>query len=452
MEIINFTESENDSSVESIYYSCKSETASVIEGNNINAPIYELDKASSLAVDEMYLEGIAGVTQNPEMVHTIEPYSISISNVDFSNSLGGTEPNIYMEFQKMHIECERLDLEYPLKCRESFAEYSKNEDIQSDNQLGNCWQNIDVQTLFDNKYLDLKDYLISLSKNTSVIHTKLDLVISNIIKPIGISMLSNGNLVIGERGFRNSVGIFNPATGDRITVLESEREFFNASDMVTLPNGNLVVRDDLGLQLFDCDGLFINAISLFGVEKLNGVCYGIKCDKEGNLVTINTNPNGEWDCITRQGETDVLVIDVAKNMIVEKIELSQIITEPLKSKCRFLECDGDKIYTVDLGLNQVYVINRPDASVKKIGRTGFGPGQFRDAAGIAVDSAGNIVVSDAGNNRLQVFDSNRNFIGFVKLDYQISRPSGIYLDKHGKFLYILNLKGNSLVKLAILKV
>merc|ERR1711974_231191 len=151
------------------------------------------------------------------------------------------------------------------------------------------------------------------------------------------------------------------------------------------------------------------------------------------------------------GETDILIIDIGENVILEKIELVDVISDPKKSKCRFLECDGEQIYVVDLGNNQVYVVNREKTNVKKFGRTGFGPGQFRDAAGIAVDSVGNMIVVDAGNNRLQVFDKQRTFLGFVSFSSKIARPSGIYLDKEAKFLYVSNLKSNSLVKVVLVK-
>jgi len=53
------------------------------------------------------------------------------------------------------------------------------------------------------------------------------------------------------------------------------------------------------------------------------------------------------------------------------------------------------------------------------------PGLFNDPHHIAFDSAGRIFVSDRGNNRLQIFYSQGNFI---ELWTQFSRPSGIYID------------------------
>jgi hypothetical protein len=60
------------------------------------------------------------------------------------------------------------------------------------------------------------------------------------------------------------------------------------------------------------------------------------------------------------------------------------------------------------------------------------PGHFNDPHHIAFDNAGRIFVSDRGNNRLQVFDPEGNFLFVWK---QFGRPSGIYIDA-GNRLYV----------------
>ena len=42
-------------------------------------------------------------------------------------------------------------------------------------------------------------------------------------------------------------------------------------------------------------------------------------------------------------------------------------------------------------------------------------GQFRDPAGLVSDSIGNVILADAGNHRLQVFDKSRKFVGNVHI-------------------------------------
>jgi hypothetical protein len=58
------------------------------------------------------------------------------------------------------------------------------------------------------------------------------------------------------------------------------------------------------------------------------------------------------------------------------------------------------------------------------------PGLFNDPHHISFDSRGRIFVSDRGNNRLQLFDSEGNFLSIWT---HFGRPSGIYIDPDDKF-------------------
>jgi streptogramin lyase len=72
--------------------------------------------------------------------------------------------------------------------------------------------------------------------------------------------------------------------------------------------------------------------------------------------------------------------------------------------------------------------------LKEWGKLGTGPGEFRNAHALAVDSRGRIFVADRGNARLQIFDQDGKFIDEWK---QFGRPSGLYIDKSDK-LYVID--------------
>jgi len=294
--------------------------------------------------------------------------------------------------------------------------------------------------------VNFSDSMICLPQGTKLLDTQICFVKKGIEKPIGITMLINGNVVVADRG-QNIVKIHDPIRGNVIKSIEPGKRWSKPSDMATLPDGRLVVRDDNGLQLFDEYGNFLKPITERGVL---GRCYGLAADSKGHILTINTNPRGIPSCITKQGETDILKIDFEDNKIAEKIELVDIIDDKEQSKCRFLACDGNKVYVVDLGLNQIYVMTLGRETVRKFGKPGKAIGEFKDPAGIVVDSFGNMIIADAGNDRLQVFNRKRKPIGFVKISTRVQRPSGIYLDLETKSLYVLNLRGNSLVKVKLL--
>ena len=59
------------------------------------------------------------------------------------------------------------------------------------------------------------------------------------------------------------------------------------------------------------------------------------------------------------------------------------------------------------------------------GERGAAPGQFNAPHGLAMDSQGRLFVADRGNNRIQIFDQEGNFLDEW---YQFSRLSGIYTD------------------------
>ena len=69
------------------------------------------------------------------------------------------------------------------------------------------------------------------------------------------------------------------------------------------------------------------------------------------------------------------------------------------------------IYVADgFGSNNRVAKFNPDANfIKSWGQTGSEQGQFNGVRGIASDASDNIYVADAGNNRIQVFDSEGTF-------------------------------------------
>jgi hypothetical protein len=71
---------------------------------------------------------------------------------------------------------------------------------------------------------------------------------------------------------------------------------------------------------------------------------------------------------------------------------------------------GGNIYVADgLGNARVAKFDRNGVFVKSWGGKGNEPGKFANVRSIAVDAQSNVYAADAGNRRIQVFDSNGNF-------------------------------------------
>jgi tripartite motif-containing protein 71 len=86
--------------------------------------------------------------------------------------------------------------------------------------------------------------------------------------------------------------------------------------------------------------------------------------------------------------------------------------------------------------------------VKKWGTEGSADGQFREPRGIAVDQSDNVYVADTGNNRIQKFDSNGNFITKLNSSDQailFHGPESVSVDYLGN-VYVADTGGNGILK------
>jgi DNA-binding beta-propeller fold protein YncE len=75
--------------------------------------------------------------------------------------------------------------------------------------------------------------------------------------------------------------------------------------------------------------------------------------------------------------------------------------------------------------NRVMKYSSDGTFIKSWGKTGYGPGEFRQLHALAIDSRGRLFVADRFNNRLQIFDQEGNFIAQWT---QFGRPSGVFFD------------------------
>jgi len=68
------------------------------------------------------------------------------------------------------------------------------------------------------------------------------------------------------------------------------------------------------------------------------------------------------------------------------------------------------IYVVDTGNNRVQVFNENGQYITEFGEQGSNNGEFEHPVDIAIDKKGYIFVADRGNNRIQIFDKKKQFI------------------------------------------
>jgi sugar lactone lactonase YvrE len=103
-----------------------------------------------------------------------------------------------------------------------------------------------------------------------------------------------------------------------------------------------------------------------------------------------------------------------------------------------IDNDNRILYIADVDLDQVLAYDADTLDpIRKIGKTGHNhelttPGDFSKPVGVAVDSEGNLYVTDTMNNRIEIFDADGEFIKeFGKAGDgpgYFARPKGIAID------------------------
>ncbi|MCR4322754.1 MAG: 6-bladed beta-propeller [Candidatus Azambacteria bacterium] len=107
------------------------------------------------------------------------------------------------------------------------------------------------------------------------------------------------------------------------------------------------------------------------------------------------------------------------------------------------------IYITELFNRRIQKFSQDGVFITKWGMQGVGDGQFNSPRGITVDSSENIYVVDGGNHRIQKFDSNGNFITkwgtLGSSDGQFSFPLDVAADSLN-FIYVADANNNRIQK------
>ena len=122
---------------------------------------------------------------------------------------------------------------------------------------------------------------------------------------------------------------------------------------------------------------------------------------------------------------------------------------------KVIAVDGDGyVYVADTGNQRIQKFSSDGQFVTKWGSWGEGDGEFgvsvsfaQGPEDVAVDANGFVYVADSGNHRIQKFDRAGNFIAQWGTqgtnDGQFSFPTGLEIDSNG-FVYVMEKTGNRL--------
>lgn len=103
------------------------------------------------------------------------------------------------------------------------------------------------------------------------------------------------------------------------------------------------------------------------------------------------------------------------------------------------------LYVVDKVDNTVKKLNKKGELILSFGKLGSAEGEFQYPLGIEVSNEGQIVVSDTGNNRIQVFSPDGELTKVIPVP--IGPPSGVATDPDGKIYFTEPTNGQVAMKL-----
>jgi hypothetical protein len=78
---------------------------------------------------------------------------------------------------------------------------------------------------------------------------------------------------------------------------------------------------------------------------------------------------------------------------------------------------------------RIIKFNKEGRFIKTWGKHGGAPGELKNPHALMFDSAGRLFVGDIGNDRVQIFTQDGDFVAEWK---QFGRPAGIFIDKDDK--------------------
>ena len=179
-------------------------------------------------------------------------------------------------------------------------------------------------------------------------------------------------------------------------------------------------------------------------------------DREGkNVRTITSEKISQPVGVAIDKDDNIYVLDWSNSSLLKfnkEGKLMKVVGQEGAQPGEFsdlglIKVINDKLYVCDRGNYRVQILNTELEYVGSFGCYGHGDGQFNCPNDIAQSGAGNLYVTDSGNNnRVQVFNRKGQFLStFSKKGAasKLLKPCGIFISSD-QFVYVCD-KGNKCV-------
>eukprot|EP00058_Branchiostoma_floridae_P006913 XP_002592401.1 hypothetical protein BRAFLDRAFT_67266 [Branchiostoma floridae] len=218
--------------------------------------------------------------------------------------------------------------------------------------------------------------------------------------------------------------------------------------------GEIFVTDvqNVRIQVFTLQGTFVRQFPTAVPDESVMLPYDVALDGEGNLWAVGCTLNGSGEFAVqydRQGRVlrkfelnkikqhRGVAVDTRRNHVL----ITGITGDDTDSDNEDDENDGEgNILVSDYGNNGVYVSNEDGEFLFQFGGKGSGEGQLKDPRGICTDRAGNIIVADSDNGRVEMFDKTGRFIKHIITD--MTCPIAVAIAPQGQ-LVVTDIEDNT---------
>ena len=267
-------------------------------------------------------------------------------------------------------------------------------------------------------------------------------VIPNVHSPWGIATNSKGHIVVAERG-GSCISVFTPE-GVKIQSFgrkgTAPGEFIDPFGITVDRDDNIIVMDSSNnrIQKFTSEGKFLTAVGTKGSGPLQFTCptgVGINTTNS-KLYIAEDGPNHRIQilnkdmtlssCFGRNGRSENghfnnplgVAFDSTGNLYVADCYNYRVqvftpegkflrkfgVSDEHGSKPYSIAIDSkDTVYIAGWDFNCILIYTSQGQFLRSFSSTGKADGQLQSPRGVALDKDGYILVSDTGNNRIQLF-------------------------------------------------
>ena len=137
---------------------------------------------------------------------------------------------------------------------------------------------------------------------------------------------------------------------------------------------------------------------------------------------------------------------VTVTLPVEKLGTPILTIDGVEEPCAVVNQRGEVVVT-ERGKHCISIFSPSGEKLRSFGIQGSGQGQFESPHGVAVDGAGNILVADTDNHRIQKFTANGQFLSEVSMQgKEVDAPMNIAFNARNDKVYVVDYK-NRLVQI-----